>query len=209
MFSLCLSLSPPLSPLSLCVSVSLLSCSYRHMPNLSMAYITLFLRLFTVSLSSLGSSVYLQNWFCQSYWSIMHWHQWAYFHFNNTEIFFNIMWFCIDLCDRMKAAWRWSNSRLFQVTSAPSICQSHSRGLENERALWLEGISPKQCQITHFSCSSSSTIETCQNPASVIVSQGSFWIQQWTGASCLVTCYLYHVLEFCVRSQTAFLKNAR
>lgn len=103
------------------------------MPNLCMAYIIPFLRLITISLSSLGSSVYLQNIFCQSYWCIIHWHQWAYFHFNNTEIFFNIMWFCIDLCDRMKAVWRWSNSRLFQVTSPPSICQSHSREGEGMR----------------------------------------------------------------------------
>lgn len=52
-----------------------------------MSYIAPFWRLLTVSPSSLGSSGYLQNRFCQAHWSIMHWHQRAYFHFNNTEIF--------------------------------------------------------------------------------------------------------------------------
>lgn len=43
------------------------------------------------------------------------------------------MRFSIDLCDRMKAVWRWSNNRLFQVTSPLSICQSHSREGEGMR----------------------------------------------------------------------------
>lgn len=100
--SLCLTpwdlLEPPcLSPslclffLSLFFSLFLSFSLYntqRHVPGLSVAYVIAFSRLLTISVSSLGSSVYLQNRFCHSYWCIMHWHQWAYFHFNNTEIFF-------------------------------------------------------------------------------------------------------------------------
>lgn len=90
-----------------------------------------------------------------------------------------------------------------------SVCLSKplQGGLGNEEALWLEGISPKQRQITHFSCSSPSAMDMCQKPTSVTVSQGSLQIQQGTGAACLVTCYLYHVLESCVRSLTALLRK--
>lgn len=180
-----------------------------HMANLSVAYIISFMRIITISLSSFGSSVYLQNRFCQSYWCIMHWHQWAYFHFNNTEI---IVVFNVTFHRSL-----WQNESGMEMIKQPfvsghvsSVCLSGplQRGWVNERALWLEGISPKQRQITHFSCSSLSTMETCQNPTSVTVSQGSLQIQRWTGASCLVTCYLYHVLLFCVKSLTAFFLNA-
>lgn len=120
-----------------------------------MSYIAPFWRLLTVSASSLGSSGYLQNRFCQAHWSIMHWHQRAYFHFNNTEIFLPLrdffFSFFTDLCDRMKAVWRWSNSRLFQVTSPLSpLSELLQRGWGNEREPWLEGLSPKQHQITCF-----------------------------------------------------------
>lgn len=178
-----------------------------------MSYFAPFWRLLTVSASSLGSPGYLQNRFCQAHWSIMHWHQRAYFHFNNTEIFLLLrdffFSFFTDLCDRMKAVWRWSNSRLFQVTSPLSVCQSCSREGEGMRGIhdWRDFLQNNTKSLA-FSCSSLCTRETCHNPAlSVTVSHGSSWIQQWTGASCLVTCYLYHVLLFCVKSLATFLKK--
>lgn len=78
----------------------------------------------------------------------------------------------------------------------------------NEREPWLEGLSPKQCQITRFSCSSLCTRETCHNPARLsrypIAASGS---NNQLALPCFVTCYLYHVLLFCVKSRATFLKK--
>lgn len=153
--------------------------THTHFDAESMSNITPFWRLLTVFPSSLGSSDYLQNRFCQAHWCIMHWHQWAYFHFNNTEIFLLLraffFFFPVDLCDRMKAVWRWSNSHLFQVTSPLSICQSRSREAERMRGNhdWRDFLQNNTKSLA-FSCSSLCSRETCHNPTlSVKVSHGS------------------------------------
>lgn len=66
-----------------------------------MSYFAPYWRLLTVSASSLGSPGYLQNRFCQAHWSIMHWHQRAYFHFNNTEIFLLLRGFFFPLSSQI------------------------------------------------------------------------------------------------------------
>lgn len=107
------------------------------------------------------------------------------------------MWSFGALCDRMKAAWRWSNSHLFQVTSPLSVCQSHSAEGEGmrEHYNWRESL-PNNAKSLTFPVPPPCTAETCQNPTFVTVSQGSLWIQQWAISFRLVTCYLCHVLFF-------------
>lgn len=77
-----------------------------------------------------------------------------------------LFFFPTDLCDRMKVVWRWSNSRLFQVTSPLSICQSHSREGEGMGGNhdWRDFLQNNTKSLA-FSCSSPCTRETCHNPA--------------------------------------------
>ena len=116
-----------------------------------MVYVIPFLRLITISLSSLGSSVYLQNRFCQSYWCIMHWHQQAYFYFNNTENVFNIKWFLYRSLWQNESSTEMIKQRLVSG-HVSSVCLSKpfQRGLGNERALWLQGISPNNAKSLSF-----------------------------------------------------------
>lgn len=130
-----------------------------------MSSIAPFLRLLAVSLSSRGSSVYLQNRFCQAHWCIMHWHQWAYFHFNTLKSF-------LILCDFFHRS-LWQNESSMEMikqsfvsghVSSVYLSEPLQRGWGNDREPWLEGLSPKQRQITRFACSSPCTRETCHNP---------------------------------------------
>lgn len=129
--------------------------THTHFDAESMSNITPFWRLLTVFPSSLGSSDYLQNRFCQAHWCIMHWHQWAYFHFNNTEIFLLLRAFFFFF----SRGSLWQNESGMEMIKQPFVSGHVSsvylseplqRGWANEREPWLEGLSPKQHQITCF-----------------------------------------------------------
>lgn len=164
--------------------------AHTHFDTQSMSYIAPFWRLLTVSPSSLGSSGYLQNRFCQAHWSIMHWHQRAYFHFNNTEIF--LLGRAFFFFSFHKSLWQ--NESGMEMIKQPFVSGHVSsvylseplqRGWGNERGTMTGGTFSKTTpNHSLLPVTSLCTREICHNPTlSVTVSHGSSWIQQPTGAS--------------------------
>lgn len=132
------------------------------------------------------------------------------FHFNNTEIFLILCDFFLQI---FVTEWKqYGDDQTVVCFRSRLLCLSVRATPERLRE-WertMTGGTFSKTTPNHSLCLFLPVHqrEVSQSNMSVTVSHDSLWIQQRTGAPCLVTCYLYHAL-FCVKSLATILKKLR